>query len=74
MRSLIVLVFGLILTGCSCGGQGTMTLRNPILFDTEPATAAGARYVALPPQYAAPALAAPAGCAPSGLPLGYQAR
>lgn len=51
MRLLALCALAVVLAGCC--GTPTMTLRNPLLFDTEPNTVAGQRLVQAP-MYMAP--------------------
>lgn len=59
-----------VLTGCSCGGLPTLTLRSPVQFDSEAQTVAGPRLMAAP-QYYVPTYAPAAGGCATGFAPGY---
>jgi hypothetical protein len=69
MRTLIVIALAVaflgLFTGC-CGPGPTFTLRNPMLIDNEPASAAGARLMAVPTYYAPSYTPAAAPSVPAG--------
>lgn len=54
------------LSACSCGGLPTVTLRMPVQFDSEPATTAGPRMMAVQQWYAPSYAPAAANCGPAG--------
>ena len=52
MKTILILLGAFLLAGCQCDGSPTVTLRNPFQLDSEPATRAGARLMAVPQYYA----------------------
>lgn len=66
LLALCVAVLAILPLGGCCAGQPTLTLRNPFLVDSEPASIAGSRMIAMPPQYASPTYSVQQyGCAPA---------
>ncbi len=47
--ALVALAFPM--AGCRCGGDPQLTVRNPFLLDSEPASAAGPRLMSVPAYY-----------------------